>query len=369
MLYVNKIRLLPPTLILLSCMLLNAMEPIEQKANKELVEFIAKQLQNTILENPTITKEEQKQFVIEKFNELDHNQHGKEFITKFEKEFSDIIKKNENAIDCLQKANNTDDAKLCFKETVTTYSEAMQKLFYEKFVWSDKMKIQHISALKASSRINQNILDCFENSETLSGALKCTQEKRLSPGYDGRIVTILLVANNNILLEKSDKIFPEKCKLTKFTILEHPSKNEGVFFDTTYSLNESYSKINSSGEYTKTYTQINIDENKLFDLAGFIEKNSDKYHKEYLYFDRQNPSGVRSNEQKSRYKLKVTQLRDEDKYNYGVKGISMDLIDQHTGKVIANTTYYDNEYRKKICGKTYDGNFDAEYFVEHVFNN
>lgn len=345
-----------------------AEEPASEKANKILVESVAKELENVMEQNPSMTKDEKKKFIIEKLNEYDQDKRGKEFIAMFVKDSEEAIRKNDATKDCLQKAENVDDAKVCFNPVIAFYSEAMQKMFNEKLVWTDQTKKSHLNALDSSTRIHNRILDCFENEETLTKALKCTQDNRLPPGYDTRISAILLVAQNNSVMKKGNSVFSEKCKMAKSTIFERPLKNEGVFFDTVYSLNESYTNIDSLGNYVKTYTQINLDENKLFDLVGFIEKNSDQYHKKYLYFDRQNPSGIESGEQKSRYILKINRLKDDEKESYGVRSSSMELVDQQTGKVIANTIYFDNSYNKMICGESYGGFFDAEYFVHHVFS-
>lgn len=345
-----------------------AVEPVSEKANKILCESIAKELESVLNQNPSMSQDEKKKFVEERFNDLDHNQRGKEFMAMFAQESKDSIRQNTDSKECLQKAENVEDAKMCFKPIMASYSEAMQKLFNEKLVWTDQTKKSHLFALDSSTRIHNRILDCFENEETLTKALKCTQDNRLPPGYVARISAILMIAQNNILMKKANGVFSEKCKMAKSTIFERPLKNEGVFFDTVYALNESYMNIDLLGNYVKTYRQINIDENKLFDLVGFIEKNSDKYHKEYLYYDRQNPSGIQSSEQKSRYILKINRLKDDEKESYGVHGSSMELVDQKTGKVIANTIYYDNGYNKMICGETYNGYFDAEYFVHHVFS-
>jgi hypothetical protein len=177
-----------------------------------------------------------------------------------------------------------------------------------------------------------------------------------------------MLANTYKVYEEADKVFAEKCQQAKSTILEYPSKNEGIFFDTPYSLHESYQNIDKSGQYVKTYRKININEMKLFDLVGFIERNSDKYHKEYLYFDKDNRSGLPLQAPKSRYKIRVDRLEHNNKYAYAVSGHSINLIDTQNNKIIANSIYFDNGYKKKICGDTYEGNFDVEYFVYHVFS-
>lgn len=350
---------------------LNAIELSGSTAHTLLIEPIAHDLKDTLENNPKMTIEEKKDFVLNQIDTIDHNEKCQKILSAFKKEIKDSMHITEQMNQCILKANETSQAQACFKELDDSFNfigRTFPLTYPQNLVWNEKYKQ---SLLTLNNRINdlaKKSLTCFENADTVSSALKCNPENKPNTTFDSTVSLIIMLANTYKVNEEADKLFNEKCQQAKSTIFEYPSKNKGVFFDTPYSLHESYKNIDKSGKYVKTYRKINIDEMKLFDLVGFIERNSDKFHKEYLYFDKENRAGNYIKEPKSRYKIHVDRLEHNNKYAYAVSGHSINLIDTQNNKIIANSIYFDNGYNHKICGDTYEGSFDVEYFVYHVFS-
>lgn len=350
---------------------INAIELSGPTAHTLLIEPIAHNLKDALENTPEMTMEEKKDFVLKKIETIDHNDVGKKILSALKKEITDSIRITEQINQCISKANETSQAQACFKaldDSFASLGRVLPLTYPPNLVWSEEKKQLFLTLNNRIIDLAKKGLTCFENADTVSTALKCNPENKPRTTFDSTVSLIIMLANTYKVYEEADKLFAEKCQQAHSTIFEYPSKKEGVFFDTPYSLHESYQQIDKLGQYVKTYRKINIDEMKLFDLIGFVERNSDKYHKDYLYYDENNRSGLRTKEIKSRYRIYVDRLEHNNKYAYAVSGHSINIIDTKNNKIIANSVYFDNGYKKKICGDTYDGNFDVEHFVYDVFS-
>jgi hypothetical protein len=356
--------------------------PKQETANELLVKDIANNLKDERLKNPNMSDEEQKAFVITSIDAVDKSQRGAQILSALKQEHIDAIQVSEKMNSCISKANEKKDAQFCLKELEQSFS-ALGKSYpvinSDNLVWTEQLKQYILNTTTKMIKLSENSLNCLNENKTVTSVFKCNPQKTKYTAYDLIVNQVVALANTNLILEMGDKIFNESCKLSKVTVFEQPIHNKGVFFDKSYYDYGSYHDVNEKGEYKNinhyTDDKSRINNKELLSSIGFFEKYENifdkemkKTYKKFYYFDENKLSGVSIEEIKSRYKVITEQLKNENKYSYGVNGFSIKIIDMESNKTIAETVFYDNYQKKKLCGETYDGNLDQEYFVLKVFS-
>lgn len=168
------------------------------------------------------------------------------------------------------------------------------------------------------------------------------------------------------LIFNEQKIFDEKCVMAKEEIFQIPQNLIGVYTDE-----------NGGAEFEK------IDNNKFYYSYGsgmwgnrlyrdgkipFAEtKNyrNDRNEFRYLYYDAENPRGVKTNKLKSNYGVYWQRTNVP---NSSIQETIITVINLENDEKVATTSYYTSKQLRKVCGNIVDQNLRDSDFIKRVFS-
>ena len=290
---------------------------------------------------------------------LENTPREKDILVAMKEKLMYNISSGEEFIECMGEVDNNNKTSLCLK----SLKKSMQKLAVKQINFDENMVL---SKVKQESLLNRASLDiqyakknlmCYKVDSNLTSVLKCIPKTRKYTEYEYSIAMIESLAKNNFRLEMGKETFVRLCKTTTFKILEKPVQNRGVYFDNFLYEYGSFQGINASGHYDENIVRQNkkstLDMKKLEKYIGFYETIKSTKDKKV----------------KSRYKVITGELEQKRRNKFGVSGNYMSVIDMDTNKTIATSTFYNDYHAKTVCGETYNGNLDQEYFVYKVFSD
>lgn len=188
------------------------------------------------------------------------------------------------------------------------------------------------------------------------------------------ILTALLILSMFIrpsgplrLAFKEQKIFVEKCVMAKEEIFQIPQDLIGVYTDETGGArfenidnNNIYSSYGSGMWGNSLYRDGTI---------PFVETKNyrkDNNEFEYLYYDKVNLNGIKTNKLKSNYGV---YWQRSNVPNTSIQETIITVANLENDEKVATTTYYNSKQLRKVCGNIVDKNLRDSDFIKRVFPN
>ncbi len=162
------------------------------------------------------------------------------------------------------------------------------------------------------------------------------------------------------------KIFDEKCVMAKEEIFHIPQNLIGVYTDETGGAR--FEKIDNNNIY-RSYGS-GMWGNRLYrdGTIPFVEtKNyrNDNNEYRYLYYDADNPRGIKTNKLKSNYGV---YWQRSNVPNSSIQETIITVTNLENDEQVATTTYYTSKQLFKVCGNIVDKNLRDSDFIKRVFS-